>query len=63
MQSNAEAIASARKRQRELSNVPRAAELLVKSGVSLSDLDALPIVHVSGTKAGNHTQCHTYCTG
>ena len=51
-QSNAEAIASARKRNRELSNVPRATELLVKSGVSLADLDALPIVHVSGTKAG-----------
>ena len=55
MQSNAEAIASARKRQRELSNVPRATELLVKSGVSLADLDALPIVHVSGTKAGSNT--------
>ena len=55
MQSNAEAIASARKRNRELSNVPRATELLVKSGVSLADLDALPIVHVSGTKGKGST--------
>ena len=54
-QSNAEAIASARKRNRELSNVPRATELLVKSGVSLADLDALPIVHVSGTKGKGST--------
>ena len=58
MQSNAEAIASARKRQRELSNVPRATELLVKSGVSLADLDALPIVHVSGTKVGIYRVTH-----
>jgi folylpolyglutamate synthase/dihydropteroate synthase len=36
-------------------NVPKARALLEKSGITMERLDALPVVHVSGTKGKGST--------
>ncbi|BFZ05785.1 hypothetical protein BsWGS_08824 [Bradybaena similaris] len=55
LQSNAEVIAKARQNKSPVHNIPNMIKYIVRSGLTMDDVDKLSVIHVSGTKGKGST--------